>query len=190
MVPRPPRITSFLVKIASRCNLACDYCYVYQHADQTWRDMPPLMDERTRRQLARRVGEYAASAGMTRLLLVFHGGEPLLAGHDRIVETVAWVRAAVPAAVCVDAAVQTNGLLLTDESLAAFEASGVSVSVSIDGPPAVHDAHRLTHGGGPSHDRTMQAIRRLEAHPGVYAGLIAVIDPASARSRSSRSSAS
>ena len=32
----PARITSFLVKIASRCNLACDYCYMYEHADQTY----------------------------------------------------------------------------------------------------------------------------------------------------------
>ncbi len=171
------RITSFLIKIASRCNLACDYCYVYQHADQSWRDMPSLMDERTRRQVAARIGEYATAVGLQHLLLVFHGGEPLLAGHARIVETADWVRAAVPRGTRVDVAVQTNGLLLDEVTLTAFERGNISVSVSIDGPPRIHDLHRVTHGGGPSHAQTLEAIRRLEAYPSVYAGLIAVIDP-------------
>ena len=51
----PPRITSFLVKIASRCNLACDYCYIYEHADQSWRSQPPFMSDQTRRKLAERI---------------------------------------------------------------------------------------------------------------------------------------
>jgi hypothetical protein len=39
-----------VVKIHSRCNLACDHCYVYEHADQGWRYeellafAPPAMD--------------------------------------------------------------------------------------------------------------------------------------------------
>ena len=34
------RSRQFLLKVHSRCNLACDYCYVYQHADQSWRTRP------------------------------------------------------------------------------------------------------------------------------------------------------
>lgn len=29
----------FVVKIHSRCNPACDYCYVYDMADQSWREL-------------------------------------------------------------------------------------------------------------------------------------------------------
>ena len=175
--PQPARITSFLVKMASRCNLACDYCYVYRHADQSWRDMPALMGEPTRRQLASRIGEYARAASLNQVLLVFHGGEPLLAGHAPIVETVEWVRSAVPPGTRVDASLQTNGLLLTDEALRSFGAHAVSVSVSIDGPQAAHDLHRLTHQGASSYTKTLDAIRRLARHPDIYAGLIAVVDP-------------
>lgn len=175
--PQPTRITSFLVKIASRCNLACDYCYVYRHADQSWRDMPALMDEPTRRQLAARIGEYARSAGISHLLLVFHGGEPLLAGPGPIIETAEWVRAAVPPTTQVDVSLQTNGLLLTEEAVDRFSDKNISVSVSIDGPPEANDLHRLTHGGGSSFAKTLDAVRRLERHPAVYAGLIAVVDP-------------
>ena len=37
----------FIVKLHSRCNLSCDYCYVYHHVDQSWRDRPPVMTPAT-----------------------------------------------------------------------------------------------------------------------------------------------
>lgn len=37
---RPAPFQQFVLKLHSRCNLACDYCYVYQMADQTWRSRP------------------------------------------------------------------------------------------------------------------------------------------------------
>src|SRR5882762_9809992 len=92
----PPRITSFLVKIASRCNLACDYCYMYEHADQSWRAQPPFMSDDLRRKLAMRIGEYVRAANLKRLVVVFHGGEPLLAGAERISETSRWIKSALP----------------------------------------------------------------------------------------------
>ena len=116
-------ISTFLVKIASRCNLACDYCYMYEHADQTWRGQPKLMSvARHRRPAVRRhIAEYCVTNELKRILVIFHGGEPLLAGAVRIVETLGWVRGAVPAGTPVDASVQTNGVLLTDEALEVFE---------------------------------------------------------------------
>lgn len=173
----PARITSFLVKIASRCNLACDYCYMYEHADQTWRNQPALMSVETSRQLAKRIGEYAQQASLSELLVVFHGGEPLLAGHDRIVETTRFIRDSVPASVRVDASLQTNGLLLSEVALDAFANEDIGVSVSVDGPASAHDLHRLDHGGNSTFQRTLDAIHRLQAYPQIYAGLISVIDP-------------
>lgn len=36
-------ISQFVLKVHSRCDLACDHCYVYEHADQNWRRMPVAM---------------------------------------------------------------------------------------------------------------------------------------------------
>jgi uncharacterized protein len=170
-------ISTFLVKIASRCNLACDYCYMYEHADQTWRGQPKLMSDAHRRLLARRIAEYCEANELKRILVIFHGGEPLLAGAARLVETLIWVREAVPAGTRVDASVQTNGVLLTDEALKLFDSEKVSVSVSIDGPEPAHDRHRLGHLGQSTFRETLAAIERLKRHPEIYAGFIAVIDP-------------
>jgi uncharacterized protein len=150
---------------------------MYEHADQSWREQPALMTEEVRRQLAKRIGEYAQAVDLSELLVVFHGGEPLLAGHERIVETARWVRESVPASVRVDASLQTNGLLLSEVALEAFSRDNIGVSVSVDGPAAAHDLHRLDHRGASTFQRTLDAIHRLQAHPQIYAGLISVIDP-------------
>lgn len=173
----PPRITSFLVKIASRCNLACDYCYMYEHADQSWRAQPPFMSESVRQKLAERIGEYVREERLERLVVVFHGGEPLLAGVERITETVHLIRAAVPPSANVDFSIQTNGTLLDEDSIDKLASEGILISLSIDGPRQANDLHRLDHGGKSSFEKTHRALELLEACPQMYGGVIAVIDP-------------
>ena len=34
---------AFVLKVVSRCNLNCSYCYVYNKGDSTWRTRPVLM---------------------------------------------------------------------------------------------------------------------------------------------------
>src|SRR3954451_17212009 len=76
--------TSALLKVASRCNLDCDYCYVYKHADQSWRAQPRFMAAATIEQFARRLDEYLGLQKLTEFAITFHGGEPLLFGGERL----------------------------------------------------------------------------------------------------------
>lgn len=169
------RITSFLVKVASRCNLDCDYCYVYHHADQSWRSMPRLLSDAHQDAFAERLAEYAAAVGLRRVAVIFHGGEPLLAGAGRLVNFARKVRSAAPD-VEVDFGLQTNGLLLTDKVLDELEAEAISVSLSMDGPREAHDLHRTTRKGRSSFDKVEAALERLKRRPAIFAGVIAVID--------------
>ena len=171
------RITSFLVKIASRCNLDCDYCYMYHHADQSWRKMPRLLSEEHRAAFSARLAEYVAFRNLNRVAVILHGGEPLLAGYAAIVEFSRRMRSAVGPDIEVDVGLQTNGLLLTDAALDAFEAERVAVSLSMDGPREAHDLHRTTRRGRSSFDKVQSALDRLSRRPSVFAGVIAVIDP-------------
>lgn len=169
------RITSFLVKVASRCNLDCDYCYVYHHADQSWRVMPRLLSDEHRDAFADRLAEYAAAVGLRRVAVIFHGGEPLLAGVSRLVDFARKVRSTARD-VEVEFGLQTNGLLLTDTVLDGLEAEAISVSLSMDGPREAHDLHRTTRKGRSSFDKVEAALERLKRRPAVFAGVIAVID--------------
>lgn len=170
------RITSFLVKVASRCNLDCDYCYVYHHADQSWRSMPRLLSDDHQVAFAQRLADYAAVEGLNRIAVIFHGGEPLLAGHARIIEFTRALRAAVGSEVDLDVGLQTNGLVLTDTVLDAFEAERIAVSLSMDGPREAHDRHRNTRKGRSSYERVEAALERLKLRPSIFSGVIAVID--------------
>jgi uncharacterized protein len=170
------RITSFLVKVASRCNLDCDYCYVYHHADQGWRSMPRLLSAEDRAAFAERLAEYAAEAGLKRAAVIFHGGEPLLAGAATLVDFGRALRVAVGPAVELEIGMQTNGLLLTDDVLDLLESERISVSLSLDGPRQVNDLHRTTRRGRSSFDKVEAALERLKARPATFAGVISVID--------------
>ena len=171
-----PKITSFLLKISSRCNLNCDYCYVFNHADQTWRSQPPLMSSSIRWAFSQRLAEYCQYKNLENCLVIFHGGEPLLMNVNDIVQTAEWIRQAVPPSTKVDFTLQTNGVLLNEDRLEKLRIGNIGISISLDGPKNANDLHRLTHKGKSSFDKTLQAYNLLKNHPDVFTGVLAVVD--------------
>ena len=168
------KFSSFLVKVASRCNLDCDYCYVYHHADQSWRSMPKFLSVTHREAFARQLANYAIQSGLTHCSVILHGGEPLLLGASALAAFAELVRQTC--SIPVDVSLQTNGLLLTDEALGILSNADIGVSLSLDGPKAVNDKHRLTRKGRSSFEQTEQALQRLQRYPEIFAGVIAVVD--------------
>src|SRR5579862_9530842 len=69
-----------VLKVHSRCDLACDHCYVYEHADQSWRTRPKAISDETVKIVAERISEHAAAHGLPSVTVILHGGEPLLLG--------------------------------------------------------------------------------------------------------------
>jgi uncharacterized protein len=174
--PRP--VSIFVIKVHSRCNLSCTYCYVYRHVDDGWRSQPATMSAATAAHLAQRIGDHARRHRIPRIGLVLHGGEPLLAGVQRLDTVVSSVRAAVPATTRVSVTVQTNGVLLDEEFLALFHRHGIRVGVSIDGDAAAHDRHRRFADGRGSFEPVRQALSMLQRpeHRDLYAGLLCTVD--------------
>ena len=166
----------FIVKVHSRCDLACDYCYVYEMADQSWRDRPRAMSEETALLAARRIGEHARAHGLTAVSLILHGGEPLLAGPGLITRLAAATRAAAGPSTVVNVSVQTNGVGLSDAYLRLFDAIGVRVGVSMDGDISAHDRHRRFPSGRGSYTAVIAALTRLQYYPNLFSGLLCTID--------------
>jgi len=169
-------IDTVLVKLASRCNLDCDYCYVYRMGDDAWRLQPKLMSGQTVDALGQNLARLVLAQGRP-LSLVFHGGEPLLVGASRFDAICATLREQLPPPVGLH--VQTNGLLLSDAVIEVCARHDVGISVSLDGPAEVHDRHRPDRRGRKSHDAVMGGIARVLAHPKgrtLLSGLLCVID--------------
>jgi uncharacterized protein len=140
--------------------------------------MPRLLAETDRAAFCSRLARYVQQMDLKRCVVVFHGGEPLLAGFNSIAAFAGDLRAAVGPSVTLDIGLQTNGLLLTDAALDAFEAADIAVSLSLDGPREANDRHRTSAKGRSSFDRVNAALERLKARPKTFAGVIAVIDAA------------
>lgn len=177
---RPTPVREYVLKVHQRCNLACDYCYVYTSPDTSWRDRPAVMPAAVRRAAARRIGEHAAAHALPGVHVVLHGGEPLLAGVDRLLDLTAGVRAALPAGCTPRFSLQTNGVLLTEAVLAPLAAAGIRIGVSVDGAAAHHDRRRRDTAGRGSAGPAAAALRLLgsPAYRSAYAGLLCTVDPA------------
>jgi len=167
-----------LLKVASRCNLNCDYCYVYKHEDQSWRDQPHFIAEQNVSLFAERLNAYVLLHHLPEFSVTFHGGEPLLYGTGNLVRAAQTIRATVATSCNVEFSLQTNGTLLTDENLNEFEAAKISISLSLDGPRRANDLHRLDHSGKSSFQAVLSAVEKLKARTSdIFRGVIAVIDP-------------
>lgn len=166
----------FIIKIHSRCNLSCDYCYVYHHVDQSWRDRPTVMSKTTLDVLAGRIGAHTAAHRVSDIVVVLHGGEPLLAGPAVIDHAITAIRGAVPTGTTVDVTLQTNGILVSDEFVEIFRRHDVGVGVSLDGGRAAHNKHRVYADGRPSFAQVQRGLDRLRAEDGVWTGALCAID--------------
>ena len=175
----PTPIHDVVLKVHQRCNLACDYCYVYEHADQTWRGRPPTMSAAVRQAAVEAIGRHVRDHGLTAVRVIMHGGEPLLYGADRLGEAAAAARAAVPADCAVEVGIQTNGVGLTEATVAALTRQRIRVGVSVDGVEADHDRHRRTRAGRGSYAavrKGLDVLRRPE-FAASYAGILCTVAP-------------
>lgn len=177
-VAQPVVARQIVLKVHSRCNLSCTYCYVYHHVDQGWRRQPMTLTGPTLRRVAERIGEHADRHRPATLSVVLHGGEPLLAGHAAVEAVFATISAAVPTATALRFSVQTNGVLLDDAYLELFHRHRVRVGVSVDGDAAANDRHRRYANGRGSFPAVEAALHRLARpeHRDVYAGLLCTVD--------------
>nr|BFE83615.1 hypothetical protein GCM10020093_062160 [Planobispora longispora] len=168
----------FVLKVHSRCDLACDHCYVYEHADQSWRGRPKVISDETVSWAALRIAEHVKEHGLDAVHVVMHGGEPLLAGRDRLARTAAELRTRLDGLCTLDLRIHTNGVLLDERFCDVFAEYGVKVGVSLDGDRAANDRHRRFADGRSSYDPVVRAVRLLRSRPELYAGLLCTIDVA------------
>lgn len=176
---QPQILDTVLLKVASRCNLDCSYCYVYNMGDDGWKSQPKRMAPSVMRRVATALGNQFRLQQQA-FSVVLHGGEPLLLGHAGLDDLCAVLRTELPHPCGIH--LQTNAVLLDDAMLDILVRYDVGISISLDGPAAVHDRFRTDHGGRGSHARVLRAIDRINAREDVrplFAGILAVVDPTS-----------
>jgi uncharacterized protein len=171
-------ISAIILKLASRCNLNCSYCYLYNHEDKTYLEKPKLISDRVYDATLDRISSYCSHLGAdASMSVVFHGGEPTMIGHRRFDELATRARQRLGPQLSA-LAMQTNGVLISDEWAETLKRHGVHVGVSLDGDADVHDAARVDHRGRGSHARTIRGIDILKRH-GIAPRILCVVNPGS-----------
>ncbi|WP_326648430.1 FxsB family cyclophane-forming radical SAM/SPASM peptide maturase [Streptomyces sp. NBC_01750] len=173
-----PALTQFVLKVHSRCDLACDHCYVYEHADTSWRGRPKAVPEAVLEQAADRIAEHARAHRLPTVHVVLHGGEPLLAGPGRLRKAAEELRRALRGVSALDLRIHTNGVLLNEQFCDLFVELGIKVGVSLDGDKASNDRHRRYADGRSSHPQVLRAVALLNQprYRHLFAGLLCTID--------------
>jgi uncharacterized protein len=169
----------YVLKIHSRCNLNCSYCYMYKLADRGWVDQPKTMSLETMQAAMRRLRDHCLRHGRRGVNITLHGGEPLLVGPRHLgalIRAIRWTLA--PAGIRAKITIQSNGLLFSDAIGELLREEQVTLGVSLDGLPAVNDRYRVDHRGRPSSPRLAEKLNHIrERFPDIFAGLLCVVDP-------------
>ncbi|GAA1363382.1 radical SAM/SPASM protein FxsBH, inactivated beta-hydroxylase extension form [Streptomyces beijiangensis] len=167
-----------VLKVHSRCDLACDHCYIYESADQSWRTRPKTISDEAIHQTALRLAEHAGTHALPSVSVILHGGEPLLAGPARLRRVCEELTEAVGPVAELDLRIHTNGLQLSPRYLDLFDEFNVRVGISLDGDQAANDRHRRFADGRTSHPLVLRAVDllRQDRYAHLNLGLLCTID--------------
>lgn len=142
-----------IIQASPFCNIDCSYCYLADRANKK------LMTAET----AEAVVKFLAGIPLAKepLTICWHAGEPLAVPRS-FYERAFTAFAAGPTAVRQN--IQTNGTLITDEWCRFFKKWSVQIGLSIDGPQAIHDRHRVDRAGRGTFERVMRGVSKLREH--------------------------
>ena len=152
-----PPISVMIKPVSGLCNMCCKYCFYADELAHRGEGIFSPMDDDTLDKLIRKIFSYAEQF----VYLVFQGGEPTLAGAPFYQKVLELERKYNSRSIPVHHAIQTNGLVLTEEMLTVFKEGKFLVGLSVDGTRQIHDAGRKDHTGAGTYDRILENARRL-----------------------------
>lgn len=168
---------SLALKIASRCNLNCSYCFMYNLGDTTYKKQPKFMSTEIVNHVIEKTKNYIKKYNKKEFSFIFHGGEPLLASKQFYIDFVTKVnelKKELPD-VSFFFDVQTNGVLLDKKWIALFKSLEIAPSISVDGTKKAHDMFRVDHKGNGSYDKVFKSAQLLKEEMD-YADIACVIN--------------
>lgn len=150
----PDPVFTLMIEPVKACNLTCRYCY----SDNSWKRSMTLD---TLCLALDRVRTFLMEAGFRELHILWHGGEPLLAGLD-FYKRSQGILFSTFQDLPFRQFIQTNGLLLSREFCLFFRDSRFELGISLDGPREIHDPLRIGKNGSPTWAKVMKKIHLME----------------------------
>lgn len=143
--------------LSETCNLACKYCFC-----ETGKEIKSsnFMSQ----EIAQKAIKLLFHSEAQELYILFFGGEPLLN-----FETLKFAYE-YSQALCeqtnkkITYSITSNGTLITDEIAAYLKEKNISILVSMDGPPELHNSQRPMRNGTGSYEMMLNGVRNLKKY--------------------------
>ena len=141
-----------IVKLTRACNLRCEYCHDWRSTDRHLRF----------ELLAMTIERVLAAEAHPSVRFIWHGGEPLLLGHQWFAKIIALEEIFQRPGQTISNTLQTNACLIDPAFAEFFRRHEFNIGVSLDGPAALHNAQRPSRDGKPTFERALKGIRLLQ----------------------------
>ncbi len=158
-----PSFKSVIIKVTNECNLQCKYCFVSDSVPRR-----TVINEAIVELLLKELERVSSEETIH---LVWHGGEPTLAGGEFFCRVKALQAGREKR---FENYIQTNGTLITDELIETLHNNGFNIGLSLDGPSSLNDQNRIDRNGAGSFQRVSKAIQKLRKR-GIFSGILATI---------------
>lgn len=150
-----------ILKTVEKCNINCTYCYFFNGQDDSYKEHPKYISEKTINQVSGFLKKAIEDLSIDEIMLIFHGGEPLLQKKSEFNLMCQMFKNELSSKTKLTFAVQTNATLITDKWIDLFEAHNVGVGISLDGPKSYNDKFRIDHRGKGTYDRVIKGLNLL-----------------------------
>ncbi len=156
-----------IVKLTAECNLSCSYC---SEGNSKIARLPVDIFYK----LVGDIPEFCRSTGTTTVEFLFHGGEPMLYGRSALKDLMDYAREHL-GDLEIQFLMQTNGTLIDAEWIDFFKKEQVSLGISLDGYPEIHDKCRRTKKGEPTANTIIENIHAMRER-GITVGTLMVLN--------------
>lgn len=151
-----------IIMVTKNCVLNCSYCYV----ESKNKDIISL-------ELVYKILNEIIEYNKSNTTIIWHGGEPLLAGIDFFKDVIQYLNHRFPT-IKISHKIQTSGLLITDDWVNFFKENDIGIGISLDAPKKFHDINRKTKTGKNSFELIENSISKLN-NKDVKFGILTVI---------------
>ena len=153
-------LQSLVMNLTNQCNLSCQYCYEFgEDKVATPSGKPKFMDIETARASVDFL--LSQSPGRSAVHITFFGGETLM-NFPLLKQVVGYAtEQAAAQGRAIDFSLTTNATLLTPAIIEFLSENRIGVTVSMDGPPDLHDKLRVFANGQGSYAIIEPRVRAL-----------------------------
>lgn len=149
--------------------------------EKTALDRPAVVDITTAEILAKYIAKGCIELNIPSVLLIFHGGEPMMLKPELFGRICKTLRDQICPVAELRLYIQTNGIILNETWLGLFNKYEISIGFSIDGNREAHDRYRLSKAGHSTFSLTEKNLKHIIARAknegSPLPTTISVIDP-------------